>query len=134
MIARSLLVVSEIVTSKKVALPVWEEGKKPWEAYNEQMSAEDMASLFVSNGYTITRRIKDKIFLKRPGGASQSGNIRIQDRLFVGHSSNLPFESGKGYNASGVFTILECNGDFSLAGRKLLEMGYGDKPKKKLSK
>lgn len=123
----------EQITEKKVALPVWEEGKKPWEAYNEQMTAEDMANLFVSNGYTITRRIKDKIFIKRPGGSSQSGNIRIQDRLFVGHSSNLPFESGKGYNASGVFTVLECNGDFSLAGRRLLEMGYGDKPKKKLS-
>jgi hypothetical protein len=131
--AMCVLEEEEVIPTKTVKLPVWEEGKKPWEAYNEQMSGEDMASLFLSNGYTITRRIQNKIFLRRPGGKSQSGNIRTDLKLFVAHSSNTPFEQGRGYNASGVFTVLECNSDFSVSAKKLLELGYGDKPKKKLS-
>jgi len=127
------LMEEETIIEKKVSLPVWEEGKKPWDAYNEQTTASDMADLFTRNGYTITKRIKNKIYIKRPGGKSQSGNIKEDVKLFVAHSSNTPFEVGKGYPASGVFAVLECGGDFSLAGKKLLEMGYGDKPKKKLS-
>lgn len=63
----------------------------------------------------------------RPGKDPRQGfSATLKDRVFYVFSSNAsPFESGKGYNAFQVYTLLEHRGDFTSAARTLLERGYG---------
>lgn len=101
-------------------------GLKPWEDFDNRGSTLD---LLYSHGWSEVRKHGDRIMLKRPGNTSAktSGHYNTKMNLFKSWSSSTPFEPERGYTPSGVFAILECNGDFKEAGRKLYELGYGDR-------
>jgi hypothetical protein len=75
----------------------------------------------------------NKVFLKRPGSttATHSGNWDNDHGFFSVFSTSTEFEPERGYRPSAVFAILECKNDFSEAGRKLYDLGYGDRIEKK---
>ena len=115
----------------------YKEGISPWEDYNQKISGQEMVDLFTKNGWVFNERLSNgsKAFLKRPGktDAQQSGNIHLEKKIFVAHTSSTSFENGKGYPASVCYAILEHGGDLSLASKALLNEGYGEKPVKENS-
>jgi hypothetical protein len=98
----------------------------PWDDYNDH---GDVISLLESHGWTVDSRYKreDRIYLIRPGKTKgHSADYLISKGLFKCWStSESDFVTEKAYNKSAVFTILECNGDFSAAAKRLEEQGYG---------
>src|SRR5690606_34767582 len=65
----------------------------------------------------------------RPGQttADTSGNFDRDKNWFSVFSTSTEFEPMKAYQPYAVFAILECNGDYSAAAKKLIDLGYGDK-------
>lgn len=63
---------------------------------------------------------------RRPGKNSGGLSATFDGSVFYVFSSNAaPFESGRGYNAFQVYTLLEHDGDFTHSASALLSKGYG---------
>ena len=101
-------------------------GLSPFEDY---CTRGNVVSLLVSHGWKEVKTIGDRIQLKRPGDskAAQSGNYHITKRLFYVFSTSTSFDAQRAYNPVKVYSILECNGDLSLASKQLYDAGYGDR-------
>jgi hypothetical protein len=101
-------------------------GLSSFEDFNKR---GDILRLLEKHGWTIVKQSGERIHFKRPGKTDSkvSGNWHTTKKIFYPFTSSTQFEGGKGYNATGVFTLLECYGDYSEAGRKLSEMGFGEK-------
>lgn len=96
----------------------------------------DVLKLVMDHGWTITGERPDSIYFKRPGkqGNGVSASWHIKKRVFFPFTTSTEFQGGKGYSPTGVYTVLECKGDYSLASRKLSEMGYGVEKERKYNK
>jgi hypothetical protein len=100
----------------------------PWEDYNTR-GIDNMFTLLEKHGWQRNdrRSTKDKIRFKRPGSENDvSGDYCYSLNLFMVFTTNSPFEPQKGYKPASVFTVLECNGDYKEAARKLAANGYGE--------
>ena len=89
--------------------------------YNQK---DDFINVLLQHGWTIVKEENDKIHFKRPGKSERGNSATFlkEPRLFYVFSSNaLPFESEQSYSPFAVYSILECNGDFKEAVKKLLE-------------
>ena len=75
----------------------------------------------------VMRETPDKTVFRRPGLTDHdtSGDFHHRLNLFTVFTTSTDFIANKGYNPSAVYAILECNGDFSLAAKKLLQEGFG---------
>ena len=106
------------------------EGVSPFEDFNKR---GEVISLLENIGYKVVKENTERIYLLRPGSTDSktSGNYLKSNRLLYFHSSNAsPFITGKGYNASQVFALIECN-ETEITGyketyKKLLYLGYGE--------
>lgn len=100
----------------------------PWEDYNRR-GIEHMIKSLESHGWTIVTQKHDKIIFKRPGKTESktSGDYSFEHNLFTVFTTSSIFEALKGYRPAAVFTMLEANGDFKQAAKKLIELGYGEK-------
>ena len=100
-------------------------GVSPFDDYNRR---GDIVELMERNGWKVVKQNSERIYFLRPGSQSEhSGSWNIGMGLFSVFSVNTPFLVQKGYKLSAVFSILETSGDFKLAARKLLDMGFGEK-------
>jgi len=101
-------------------------GLSPFEDYNNR---GDVVGLLQSNGWKFIKRHGNKVIFLRPGQASSqsSGNYDEAKKWFSVFTTSSEFEPEKAYMPYAVFAVLECNKDFSLASKKLYEMGYGDR-------
>ena len=100
-------------------------GVSPFDDYNRR---GDIVDLLSKHGWRVVKQSSERIYFLRPGSqAEHSGSWNIAMGLFSVFSVNTPFLVQKGYKLSAVFSILETSGDFKLAARKLLDMGYGEK-------
>jgi hypothetical protein len=99
-------------------------GCSPFDDYNE---CGDALNMLLKHGWQEVKRQGDRIHLKRPGKSknSVSGNWHISKRIFYPFTTSTQFEAGKGYNATMVYTLLECNGDYSEASHRLYNEGFG---------
>lgn len=97
-----------------------------FEDYNER---GDIIGLLISQGWSVTKEQGDRIYLKRAGDtkAESSGNFHTKLRVLYIFSTSTVFEAMKGYSPSSAYATLECNGDLSLASKRLTELGYGAK-------
>jgi hypothetical protein len=102
-----------------------EYGSSPFDDYNKR---GDLDGLLVSHGWSVVRKNSVRTFYKRPGSESEtSGSYNHEMGLFSVFSTNTPFTVGKGYRPYAVFCILECNGDFKVGAKKLVDLGYGER-------
>ncbi|PWV47144.1 bifunctional DNA primase/polymerase [Chitinophaga sp. S165] len=87
----------------------------------------DVISLLMAHGWIIAGEDSERTFLKRPGDTQSisSSNYHYRLRRFKVFSTSTLFEAEQPYTPSAVFAILECQGDFKEAARRLLKMGYG---------
>ena len=100
-------------------------GVSPFDDYNRR---GDIVDLMERNGWKVVKQNSERIYFLRPGSqAEHSGSWNMGMGLFSVFSVNTPFLVQKGYKLSAIFAIMECGGDFKLAARKLLDMGYGEK-------
>jgi len=120
----------EVQQSKQVDNTLSQFNTTPLDDFNER---GDVVAILVSNGWTVVAEKGDKIFFKRSGHttSAHSGNYDKVMKLFSVFSTSTEFETQKGYRASGVYAILECNGDFSRAASELYAKGYGTRREEK---
>ncbi len=104
------------------------QGKSPFEDYDER---GDCLQLLQNHGWILVNRKGSKTHLLRSGQttAKTSGNFDHERNWFSVFTTSTEFEPQKAYRPYAVFAFLECNKDFSLASKKLFELGFGDKPK-----
>ncbi|MFD2888945.1 bifunctional DNA primase/polymerase [Chitinophaga cymbidii] len=96
----------------------------PFEDYNQR---GDVIALLLRHNWQITASTNVKTIFRRPGDTKHdtSGDFHHELGLFTVLTTSTAFERWKGYKPSAVFAILECNGDFTLAAKKLIQLGYG---------
>lgn len=106
--------------------------KSPFSDYNERGPIVD---LLVKHGWRIVGVKGAKTIFLRPGETTSksSGDYNADMGLFSVFTTSTQFEPNKGYRPAAVFAMLECNNDWKVAAKKLLEMGYGE-PYKKVSR
>lgn len=104
------------------------QGKSPFEDYDER---GDVLLFLQNNGWTIVSRRGSKTHLLRAGqtSAKTSGNFDHDKNWFSVFTTSTDFEPQRAYRPYAVFAYLECNKDFSLASKKLYELGFGDRSK-----
>ena len=119
-------VVTEYIAPKNVVSFSKPKGLSSFEDYNER---GDVESLLVNNGWKITGRKGNKTLFLRPGQstAQSSGNYDHSRKWFSVFSTSTDFEPQHSYQPYAVFAVLECNKDFSVASKKLYELGYGER-------
>lgn len=100
-------------------------GISPYDDYNVRGNA---IALLEKHGWKVVNSTRQRTYLLRPGGTSvHSGSFNHDMNLFSVFSTNTPFTPQKGYKPYAVYAILECNGDFKLAAKKLFQDGYGER-------
>lgn len=107
-----------------------EKGLSPFDDYNQRA---DVCLLLQQHGWKVVNQKGQKTIFLRPGQATSqtSGNFDHSKNWFSVFTTSTEFEPQKAYLPYAVYAVLECNKDFSLAYKKLLEDGYGDKPEDK---
>lgn len=117
---------NEVYEPPKKQVEWIDNGLKPWEDYDNRGNALD---LLFSHGWSEVFRKNDRVMLKRPGNTSAktSGSYNTKLEMFKSWSTSTEFESEKGYTPSAIFAVLECNGNFKEAGKRLYELGYGER-------
>jgi rhodanese-related sulfurtransferase len=97
----------------------------PFDDYNKR---ENALNILMRNGYSVVGDTRgDKIMVKRQGNSSSkhSGYIVEQGSRYINFSTSTGFDSSKSYSCSELFTLLECENNWSKSYKALIEMGYG---------
>lgn len=97
----------------------------PFEDFNKRF---DVVHYLVQNGWEEIRSVGGKSVRLRRAGSPKSKSSALFDtesRIFNCFSTSTFFDVNRGYTASDIFIEMECDGDTSLAFRKMVDMGYG---------
>lgn len=118
-----LKVLKEDSTYKSFLKDDWK--VNPFQDANERM---DIIQLLEMNGWSkVGSGYRNNIRFKRPGSSSTSSAILdTTTRLFSVFTTSTDLDV-KAYNAVGLYTHFECNGDTGLCYKKLVDQGYGVK-------
>lgn len=116
----------EVSAPKSQILKVKNDGLSPFDDYNQR---GDVVALLQSHGWKVVKNKGSKTLFLRPGQTTSqsSGNYDSSNNWFSVFTTSSIFEPEKAYLPYAVFAVLECNGDYSEAAKKLLDMGYGEK-------
>lgn len=100
----------------------------PFDDYNQR---GDVINLLQKHGWTVVGQKGVKTIFKRPGttDSKSSGDYNSQLGWFSVFTTNSVFEPNKAYRPYAVYAILECNGDFKEACKRLAGEGYGERKK-----
>lgn len=101
-------------------------GQSSFEDYNQR---GDVVGLLESHGWKVVQQKGAKTILLRPGQttSASSGNYDHDKGWFSVFTTSTQFKDMTAYLPYAVFAILECNGDYSEASKKLYDLGYGDR-------
>jgi len=124
------IIEEEAIPLKKMVFDRKTGGLSVFDDYNQR---GDVCELLQQHGWKfVTQKGQKSIFL-RPGQATSqtSGNFDHAKNWFSVFTTSTEFEPQKAYLPYAVFAVLECNKDYSIAHKRLLELGYGDKPEEK---
>lgn len=86
----------------------------------------DHQKLLEKHGWALTQTSGEIQYWKRPGtdnAWSATWNY-IEDRFYA-FSTNAVFDEKKTYHKFAMYAVLECDGDFKLAAKRLAAEGYG---------
>lgn len=88
----------------------------------------DVIALLQRHGWTEAFISKGQHFMTRPGktGKDYGATYSHEKRSFYVFTSSSEFEQGESYSPMGVYAVLETNGNFEEAARRLGKEGYGD--------
>lgn len=119
---------NEVIEEKKVIQSdKYKEWKvNPFQDFNER---GDVISVLLENGWEECRNSNSKSIRLKRAGNPKSGSSALFDtetRVLNVFSTSTCFDVNKGYSPTDVFTELECDGDLSLAFKKIVGMGYGE--------
>ncbi len=123
--ARSFNDVTE--EKKDIRLDKYKEWKlSPFTDFNER--GDVLQVLFDSGWEECNGGYGNSIRLARPGAVTSASSALFdpQTRLFNCFSTSTSFDVGRSYSPSDVFIELECEGDVSLAFKKLIDLDYGE--------
>lgn len=122
-------VFEEVVVPKKTVIEKTK-GLSAFEDYNQR---GDVISLLQENGWKVISHKGNKTHLLRPGQttAQTSGNYDHEKNWFSVFTTSTEFDAQHAYLPYAVYAVLECNKDFSLASKKLWDLGYGERQKPK---
>ncbi len=100
-------------------------GLTPWEDYNQKVNGADY---ILSQGWTYLKTVGENQHYCRAGKkGTTSGTWNESLGLFHCFTTSSQLEGDKSYSPFALFTYMECNGDFTEAGRRLYAMGYGER-------
>lgn len=118
-------VFDEVQVPRKQNVPKTK-GLSPFDDYNQR---GDVISLLEQYGWKIVKQKGNKTIFLRPGQTTSqsSGNFDHDKNWFSVFTTSTEFDPQKAYLPYAVFATLECKKDFSIAAKRLMEMGYGDK-------
>lgn len=116
----------EVYVPKEVTYKKKDGELSPFEDYNDR---GDVVQLLINHGWKFVNERGSKVFLRRPGDteAKTSGNYDRDKRWFSVFSTSTEFDNEKAYQPYAVYAMLECNGNYSDAAKKLYNLGYGDR-------
>jgi len=97
-------------------------------------TSADWAGLLEPHGWVKVGACGDTVHWRRPGKSegisATTGFCKSPagyDLFYVFSSNAPPFQAGKAYSRSAVYTFLDHNGDFKAAAAALREAGFGQK-------
>ena len=95
----------------------------PFKAYNE---SGDVIALLQRHGWIIVGNTPETTTFRRPGNTDHhsSGNFNHRLGWFSVFTTSSDFEVQKAYQPYAVFAVLECDGNFTKAKSRLIELGY----------
>ena len=102
------------------------DGERPGDRYNAKPNPENrMERLLVAHGWALVHRNHRGVrYLRRPGkDRGISATLGHFPGVFICFSTSTAFEAGRGYDAFGVYAILEHGGDFGVAAQALASEG-----------
>lgn len=102
--------------------------ESPFDDFNSRNDVFNVLSaLLIQHGWIKVKTTSIKTYFRRPGNTEHdtSGDYNHQLGLFGVKSTNTDFQKDKGYRPHAVFAILECDGNFKLAAKRLISLGYG---------
>lgn len=105
-------------------------GITPLDDYNSKESA---IPLLERHGWKIVGVHSGVTYLRRPGKDDHSISAtwnKVPDRFYC-FSTSTTFENQKVYKTSGVYAVLEHNGDYHAAAKALYQAGYGTRSQQK---
>lgn len=112
------------------------DGLSPGDDFNKR---GDHKEILAKHGWTLAHSSGSKEYWKHPTtenltSATWNCMPELPDRFYC-FSPNTPFEQKKPYHKFAIYTVLECEGDFTLAAKRLAAEGYGKqrKPEEKQS-
>lgn len=112
---------------KDIRLEKYKEWKlSPFSDYNER---GDVLSLLLDSGWEECRGSRGKSIRLKRAGNPKSGSSALFDtdsRILNVFSTSTSFDVNRGYSPTDIFVLLECEGDLSLAFRKLVADGFGE--------
>lgn len=112
---------------KDIRLDKYKEWKlSPFTDFNER--GDVLQVLFDSGWVECKGGYGNSIRLARPGAVTSASSALFDpvSRLFNCFSTSTLFDVGRSYSPSDVFIELECEGDVSLAFKKLVSLDYGE--------
>jgi hypothetical protein len=101
--------------------------QRPGDSLNEN-GREFIKSILLKHGWTYYKEDKENEQWLRPGKTSgKSATLhKTMPVFYVFSSSCEPFNSDAGYSFFETYTLLEHNGDHSVAAKELAALGYGN--------
>lgn len=112
---------------KDIRLEKYKEWRlSPFNDYNER---GDVLSLLLDSGWEECRGSRGKSIRLKRAGNPKSGSSALFDtesRILNVFSTSTCFDVNRGYSPTDIFVLLECEGDLSLAFRKLVADGFGE--------
>lgn len=120
---------NEVATEFKPKVHVEKKRINGLDVFEDYNNRSDVVSLLEKHGWCSVGLKGSKTFLRRPGDtkAKTSGNYDSDKNWFSVFSTSTEFDSETPYLPYAVYTILECNGDYSEAKKRLYDEGYGER-------
>jgi hypothetical protein len=122
--ARSFNCMTEHSAAPRPDLPIPNPAGSPFADYNARGNFQEVLA---NHGWVLVKSTSERIYYRRPGETDNliSGNYHFSRGLFTVFTTSTEFIPLKGYRPAAIYAILECEGNFTLAAKRLIDAGFG---------
>lgn len=116
------------LTERKITRPTFSSQEIPeLSPFHDYDTRGDFINLLEYHGWKLIKIVGMRTYFRRPGDTEHdtSGDYHQKLGLFTVFTPNCEFTPYTGYRPHAIYAILECNSDFKLAAKRLLQQGYG---------